>query len=66
MIVKQRICDLCGRPTHGYSGSLIVKKRWFVFPDHGWSKCDICADCANKIKEEVNNAKHDKRRESTD
>lgn len=43
------VCDICGQETHDLSGSLIVKRRWHVFDGAGWSRCDICSDCAELL-----------------
>lgn len=55
MMVKyvQRFCDFCGSPAVEFDGSLIIKRRWCFWNEVGWSRLDICTDCAAALEEEI-------------
>lgn len=55
VVWRQKICDICGKETHNYEKSLIIKSRWILWHEAGWERLDICKDCAERMRNFIKN-----------
>ena len=49
-----RVCDFCREDTTYFDGTLHIRRRWSTWDGSGgWTKLDICPDCAKKLTVEI-------------